>query len=172
MKRSRKSILIMGGALLIYGYLCRWLDIYFFWDSKSIGWALLIVGGIGFLVSNIETRENQNRKTTWNKIGIGLLSFILGVGTIFSASIRLFSDAYGVATNYIQNDRSLKAQLGNVNGFSMVTTGSIQTQTNFKGKSGFAVFELTAMGDKKFKDLRIQLIKNPESPNWEVERVE
>jgi hypothetical protein len=172
MKKRTKLILVIGGTLLVYGHLCRWFDLYFFWDSKSIGWMFLLIGAISYLFDNIEIRENQNKKTIWNKIGIGFLSFILIVGTIFSVSIRLFSDAYEVATNYIVTDSSLKEQLGIVNGFSIMTSGSIQTETNSEGEFGFAVFELTAKGDKKFKDLTIQLVKNPENPNWRVEQVE
>jgi hypothetical protein len=172
MKKRTKLILIIGGALLLYGHFCRWFDVYFFWDSKSIGWTLLLIGGISFLVENMEVRESQDKKTIWNKIGIGLLSFIVIVGMIFSISIRFISDSYKVATNYIVNDNSIKEELGIVNGFSLVTTGSVQTETNSEGEFGFAVFELTVKGDKKFKDITIQLIKNPENPNWKVESVE
>jgi hypothetical protein len=172
MKQKTKIILIASGILLFYGYMCRWLEVYFFWDSKSIGWILLMIGGICYLIDNIEIRESQNRRTIWNKIAIGLLSFILAVVTVFSVSMRLFSDAYQVATNYIVNDNFLKEELGTINGFSIITSGSIQTETNSEGEFGFAVFELTANGDRKFKDLTIQLIKNPENPFWKVQVVE
>jgi hypothetical protein len=159
MKQRTKSILLLGGVLLAYGYLCRWCDFYFLWDNKSFGWAILLIGAIMYLIDNIHTRESQNRKTIWNRIGIGFLSFILIVGAIFSISIRLFSDAYDAATTYIVNDTTIKEQLGTVSGFSIVTSGSIQTETNSDGEFGLAVLELTAKGDKKFKDLTISIDK-------------
>jgi len=152
--------------------LCRWIDIYFFWDSKLFGWTVLIIGGISYLIDNEEVRESQNKKTIGNKIGIGFLSFVLIVGTFFNLSTRLFSDAYRVATNYIVNDRTINEELGAISGFSIVSLGSIQTETNSQGEFGVAVFEFTAKGEKKFKDLTIQLIKNPENPDWKVEYVE
>jgi hypothetical protein len=169
MKGRTKIISLLAVVLLIYGYLCRWFSIYFFWDSKSIGWTLLLIGTISYLIDNIAIRDSQNKKTILNKIGIGLLSFIIVVGAIFSISVRLFSDSYDVATDFIKNDNSLKEELGGINGFSLVTTGSIQTETNSEGEFGLADFELTAKGEKKFKDLTIQLIKNPDNPNWKVE---
>jgi len=172
MKKRTKLILGIGGVLLIYGRLCRWFDLYFFWDSKSIGWTVLLIGVISYLIDNIETRENQNKKTTLNKVGIDLLSFVLIAGTIFSISFRLFSDAYKVATNYLENDSSTRKQLGTVTGFGAMPSGSIQTETNSSGEFGFAVFQLTIKGEKKFKDVTVQLIKNPENPDWKVEQVE
>ncbi len=172
MNKRTKFLAIIAAVLLLYGYLSRLLNIYFFWDSKSIGWSLLLIAIISYLVDNIAVRESQNKKTILNKIGIGLLSFFVVVVLIFSVSVKLFSDSYDVATNHIKNDYSLREELGEIKGFSLLTSGSIQTETNSDGEFGYAAFELTANGEKKFKDVTIQLIKNPENPSWKVESME
>ena len=50
MSTSTKVLFIIAFLLLIYGYLCRLLNIYFFWDSKRFGWIMLATGLMGFFI--------------------------------------------------------------------------------------------------------------------------
>jgi hypothetical protein len=172
MKNRTKILLAIGCILTIYGYLCRLLSIYFFWDSRAIGWVLILIGITFFLVDNMEARDEQAKNTVANKVGIGLLIFA-GIALVgFNISTRIFSDVYDIATRYIADDQDLKREIGEVKGFGILTTGSIQVESNSYAEYGYAVFNFTLRGDYKYKDVTIELAKSPESPQWNVIQLE
>ncbi len=168
--RRTKAILAVSGILLIYGYLARWLSLYFFWDSKAIGGELLLVALVSLLFDNMITRKNQNRTTTWNKVGIVLLSARLVIVLISSIYIR-FTDAYSVAIGRIENDGKLREEIGVINSWGLRTGWFITTVKDGTGESGFALFKLTAEGEKEYRDLTVQVVKDPENPDWHVTEV-
>ena len=59
-----KKFVILTIALLTYGYLCRILNLFFFWESKTLGWILLFVSAI--LILNQRIKENKI-KGKWNR---------------------------------------------------------------------------------------------------------
>ncbi|NUQ26169.1 MAG: hypothetical protein HUU34_19640 [Saprospiraceae bacterium] len=170
LNKFTKTILIAGLTFILYGYLCRLIGLYFFWESKSIGWALLFIGVIGFLFHRINIKKREKKKTLFEKIGIGIIIFILLVQTIFIAVIPL-TDAYSVAKAYLINDANLKTKIGNITGFGLIPSGSIQKTTDSSGEYGSAIINLTVKGDKKFKDITIYVAKNADSPDWKVEGI-
>jgi len=115
----------------------------------------------------------SKRKTLFaNKVGIGLLIFA-GIALVgFNISTRIFSDVYDIATRYIADDQDLKREIGEVKGFGILTTGSIQVESNSYAEYGYAVFNFTLRGDYKYKDVTIELTKSPESPQWNVVKLE
>lgn len=171
LNKFTKTVLIAGLTLILYGYLCRIIGLYFFWESKSIGWAILFFGVIGFLSNRVKIKTTEKKKTLLEKIGIGLIIFILLIQTILIAVIP-FTDAYSVAKNYLINDATLKNEIGNINGFGLIPTGGIQKTTDSSGEYGGATINLTVKGDKKFKDITIYVVKYADGPEWKVEGIE
>ena len=82
MNRFTKILLLAGIAFTLYGYICRAAGIYFFWESKYIGWSLLFLGTITFLLSRVKRKKSQGRKSLLEKILIGILVFILSLQVV------------------------------------------------------------------------------------------
>jgi hypothetical protein len=171
LSKFTKTLLIAGLVFIIYGYLCRLANLYFFWESKSIGWTLLFIGIIGLLLNKIKIKTTENKKSIPEKIGIGLIAFILFIQTILIAVIP-FTDAYSIAKISLASDQKLKSEIGNITGFGIIPTGAIQKTTDSNGEYGNATINLTVKGDKKFKDVTINVAKYADSPEWKVEGVE
>lgn len=161
-----KTTLITGIILLIYGYLCRMLKINFFWDSKTIGWIVLVIALLFYWVSLRKTRKRQGKKIVWVTVGICFLLFGLIILPVAVFMLKT-SDAYVAATEYLKSDTKIKDDFGDVNGFGLIPMGSVSTTTFNGAESGIASFELIVKGDKKYKDLTIQLEKTP-ATGWTV----
>lgn len=54
-----RTVLIAAVVLIGYGYLCRNMRIWFFWESLPVGWELLLVGIILVLLNAIRIRKQQ-----------------------------------------------------------------------------------------------------------------
>lgn len=170
MNRFTKTSLFAGIVLLVYGYLCRFLNIYFFWDSRSFGWIVLFIALLGFLFSIQKLRKLQGKKTIWVRIGICIL--ILGL-IILPGIVFIFktSDAYQSAIEYLKTDTQIKKSFGNIKGFGVIPVGEMQITTINGAESGSAIFNITVKGDKKYKDINIALKKTPETL-WTVIGIE
>jgi len=166
-----KTALVAGLVLMIYGYLCRLTDLYFFWESKSIGWVLLFAGVIGFLLTRIKTKRAVKKNTLLEKIGIGIIAFSLLVTTGLVA-IMPFTDAYAATKKYLTNNQALKSEVGNIKNFSLLLTGGIQKTSDSSGEYGNATINLIVKGDKKFKDVALYVVKTADSPEWQVMAIE
>jgi hypothetical protein len=166
MRRTTKIIFAIGLVLLIYGYLSREFEMYFFWDSKTFGWAVLVIGLFFYLLDLNKSRKDQGKKTIWVKIGILLIIiwFVLATFLIFDFHK---SEPYKTATNYLKNNSQIKDEVGNIKGFGLIPTGSMQTISVNGAESGRATLYLTILGDKKYKDIDVNLRKTPET-DWTV----
>lgn len=171
LSRRTKTLLFSGLLFIIYGYLCRAVGLYFFWESKSVGWTLLLIGIISFLADRIKIKKTEKRKHLVEQIIIGFICFIFLIQTILLTVIP-FSDAFTVAKTYLQNNDDIKNEVGNVTGFGLIPTGGIQKSTDSQGESGNAAITLTVKGDKKFKDLIIYVVKRPDTTAWVVDGLE
>ena len=169
--KSSKLILASGLILIIYGYLCRLINLYFFWESKSLGWSIVLIGIITLLINRIKLKKIKKENAILEKIGIGVTTFILLVQSIFMFIIPK-TDACKFAESYLKNDLKLKKEIGNVIGYSYLQTGNIQVSSGADGDSGSAQFNFTVKGDKKFKDITIYLVKYIDNPQWQIEGVE
>lgn len=166
-----KTTLITGLTLVIYGYLARLVGLYFLWESKSIGWTILFIGVVGFLSNRIKLKKSEKKKVVLEKIGIGLIVFILFVQTLLMVIIP-FTDAYSVAKSYVKNDSIIKSQLGDIIGFGLIPTGSIQKTTDSSGDYGNATINLTIKGYKKYMDATIFVVKYADMTAWNVEEIQ
>jgi hypothetical protein len=166
-----RKVLLAGLILILYGYLCRQIGLNFFWESKSIGWTLLYIGAIGFLVRRIKIKKTEKKRTLLEKIGIGILIFILLIQAGLIAMLP-FTDAYPIAKAYLVNDAKLKNEIGNITGFGLTPSGGIQEKKDASGEYGSVTINFIVKGDKKFKDVTIYVVKNPDSPEWKVLGIE
>ncbi len=172
MDKSSNFLFITGALFMLYGYLCRILCIYFFWDSKAAGSYLLGIGMISLVSYRAKEKLKKGDKAIIHMIAVIILIFILGLGIIFNIVIKAGSDSYDTAREFIKKEDSIINQIGMVEGFSLFTTGSVSTSTDSNGNSGHATYEFTVFGAEKFKDIRIRLTKNPKNPDWIVDSIE
>lgn len=166
MNNYTKIILICGISLTVYGYLCRLSYLYFFWESKSIGWILILIGVVSLLLRKVKKKKAEGRKSIWEKIGIGVLIFILLIQGILIVVIPR-TEAYTAAKQYLLNDTKTESEIGKVLEFSLMPTGGIQISSTNGKESGSATINIIVKGEHKFKDVSISLEKNPQS-NWIV----
>ena len=176
MKRIRdlnaftKSTLGLGILFLLYGFLSWTVPIYFFWESESIGWFLIFLRLIGLLIRGINKRKLNNKKTIWNKIGIGFICFILVIQTILITVIPT-TEAYEVSKDFIMSNEELRHEVGEIKGFGLIPTGGISVQSDSNGETENASINLIIKGDKAFKSVAVFVFKDY-GKDWEVYEVE
>jgi hypothetical protein len=166
MNRPTKTLLTIGLILLVYGYLCRAIGLNFFWDSKTIGGFLLFIALLLYWIDLKKKRKQQSKKTGWVTFGI----CVLGLGlAIFPAIVIVFnsSEAYHAAKEYLKSDLRIKEEVGNVESFGLIPSGSMQTINSNGVETGNAIFEMTVNGSKKNRDVVIELKKELQTA-WTV----
>ncbi len=157
-------------CLIVFGYLIRIFDLYFFWESKPLGFALLLVFLAIFLRKDITTRKSQKLKNIWSHIGFWLITFILFVKVLMLV-ILPNSDAYDAAKIYLENNSDLEAEIGEITGHTILPSGSIQITTDSNGTYGSAAISLIIKGENKFIEQTIYLNKTP-NEDWTVTAIE
>ena len=166
MSRFTKISLFAAILLLAYGYLARILNIYFFWEAKTLAWIFLLLPLLGHLVSVIRLRRMKGRKTIWPKLGAGFLILAL-----IAASMAIFmlntSDAYFEATEFLKTDPGIKNEVGGIRGFGLITTGTVSTTSINGEESGSAKLNIIVRGTKKYRDITVSLEKTQET-GWRV----
>jgi hypothetical protein len=171
LSKFTRFTLAIALVLLLYGYLCRAVGINFFWESKSLGWSILLIGLIGLLSDRIKVKAEHDQKTLLEKIGIGLLVFVLLIESILMAVIP-FSNAYEAAKRHVKNNEALQTELGPIHGFGIIPTGAISKSSGSSGEYGNAEINLTIKGEKKFRDVVVFVVKTADSPDWKVVSLE
>jgi hypothetical protein len=171
LNKFMKAIFIAAMLFILYGYVCRMAGIYFFWESKSIGWMLLCIAFIGLLLQRIKMKKMIRKKTIIEKTGIGFIIFTLFIKILLLA-ITPFTDAYAAAQQQLLNDPTIQKEIGTIHGFSIVPTGGIHTSTQTGKGNGSASITLILKGEKKFKEVTVVVTKNEDQQEWVVEEVE
>lgn len=162
-----RILIITTVALLSYGYLCRSFGIYFFWESKTIGWTLFWIVIIAILLDRIKDKKLQNKKTLPEKIGIGFTVFVIIVKSLLFFVMPQTS-SYKSALNFINTNQSIRNEVGTVNGIFLIPLGSIAMTTNEQGSARQADLQFVVKGSKKYIDLNLLMIKDLNT-NWEIE---
>lgn len=170
LNRTTKALLIAGLILIIYGYLCR-IGIYFFWESKSIGWPVFMIGVILVLLQNIKAKKQTAKKAIIEKVAIGLISFILFIQSILMIAVSN-SNALFAVKKYLGGDNPFESEIGKISGFGLIPVGSLHISTNSTGESGEAAIVLILKGEKKYKDVTIYLEKIPGRIEWDIVQIE
>jgi hypothetical protein len=131
-----------------------------------------MIGLISFLSDWINFRDDLDKKSIGQKIGIGFIVFALVIQIIMAIAIPN-SDAFQAAKTYLKNDSTLKEEVGEITGFGLIPIGGLGKTTRGTGEvSGDADLNLILKGDKKFKDVEVVVIKTEDSPDWKVVKVE
>lgn len=167
---SRPTIMIFLTSILflIYGYLCRFLSIHFFWDSKHFGWLLFFAAIISFLVDRKNARTARKENVFLLRFAIGLI--ILFFAAVGSAIILLkASPTYDKAVELIRLDGAIKNEVGDVKGFSLFLTGPEILKTLYSN-TGSSSFIVTVRGEKSHRDVEVNLVKSG-SPVWGVSSI-
>jgi len=156
MSRSTMTLFFFGILLLIWGYLCRLLSIYFFWDSKNFGWILVAIGFMSFLIDLRISRIAQKKNIFWVRVGVAIIVlWFAAVGSAFFA-IKT-SDFYPGLFESIKKDNVIKSETGDIYGYSLIPTNiGILNMVN-KSPSASASFVMTVRGKIAYRDVKIIL---------------
>lgn len=163
---SRKTIIAVV-TFILYGYLCRLVRLYFFWESKTIGWTLFWIAAIFILHDRIKEKKLQNKKALIEKIGIGFSVFVILIkGVLFFATQQ--TAAFGSATDFIKTNPEIKAKVGTVTSIFLVPLGAVSMTTSSQGSAGQADLNFIVKGSEKYIDLNLLLNKDFEK-DWQIE---
>jgi hypothetical protein len=165
MSTATKIVFIIGLLLLIYGYLCRYFNIYFFWDSKYFGWFGVISGLLLLLIDIRMIRIRQKQNIFFVRVFVAIIIIFLALEG--SAIIWLKSSKpYDNLIEAIKTDEVMKAEIGDIRGFNLVPGISIVDIIQVPS-SGSLTFVITVRGRKAHKDLEVN-IENTLSIDWRV----
>jgi hypothetical protein len=159
MSTSTKVIFIIAFLLLIYGYLCRLLNIYFFWDSKHFGWIMLATGLMGFFIDLKKILEAQKKSSFVPQFFIAVIVVTFGIaggGILLLNSSKPYQDAI----ESIKTDEVIKSEMGNIKGVGLFPSGTGFLDFAYKAGYGPSTFVITVRGSKTIKDVEITLYKN------------
>ena len=159
MSTSTKVIFIIGILLLIYGYSCRLLNIYFFWDSKHFGWIAIATGLMGFSIDLKKILTAQKKNVFLPQLFIGVIIVTLGIaggGVLLLNS----STAYRDAIENIKTDGVLKSEIGNYKGVGLFPSGLGFLDFAYKVNRDPSTFVVTVRGSTAIKDVEITLYKS------------
>lgn len=157
-------------GLILFGYLVRGFDIFIFWESKPIGYAILLICIAILLWKDITTRKSLKVKNAWSHIGFWIIVFFLFVNTLIII-ILPNSDAYKAAKDYLNNDSQLTSEIGEIKGYTVLPSGGIETSSNSNGTHGAASIALIIKGTEKYKESVIYVKKTPDT-DWTVIGIE
>ncbi|HEY5771807.1 MAG TPA: hypothetical protein VIS75_04230 [Chitinophagaceae bacterium] len=159
MSTSTKVIFIIAFLLLIYGYLCRMLNIYFFWDSKHFGWIMLTTGIMGFFIDLKKILEAQKKNTFLPRLFIGVIIVAFGIA---GGGILLLNNSktYQDAIENIKTDRVIKSEIGDIRGIGLFPSGTGFLDFAFNVNSGPSTFIITVRGSLLIKDVEITLYRS------------
>lgn len=161
-----KILTILALALILYGYLARILNIFYFWESKSIGFGLLLISIAKFIFHDINgRRENKMHRIVFYII-FGILCLAIFMKGLMAIVIPN-SDAYNAATKLLKTDPELIAEVGKISSFSYLTSASMATHKDKYGTTGHANLTLIVKGNNKFIEKNVVLLKELEE-DWKI----
>ena len=132
-----KTIITLGLILVISGFAFRLIPVYFFWESISIGWIILLIGIVSVLREFSITQKAAKKKTVWLKIGSGFIVVLCFIELVMFVVIPQ-TDAYLKSINYIYQNSELNSEIGEVKETVFIPGGGISVQNSSKGGEGSA----------------------------------
>jgi succinate-acetate transporter protein len=162
-----KKLIIATVAFLVYGYLCRLVGLYFFWESKTIGWVLFWVSIIFILCEIIKDKKLQKKNTVPEKIGIGLSIFVVVTKAVLFFALQ-HTTAFDKAVKFIKTSQAIQTKVGVVDNISLVPFGGIGLSTSSQGSAGQADLNFVVKGSKKYIDLHLLMNKDLDT-DWQIE---
>jgi hypothetical protein len=95
---------------------------YFFWESKTLGWIVLLIALICFLAERIKSKRKEGKKVLSERIFIGCIVFILFVQSLLFF-VTPTTGAYAAAKAYISADEDIKSELGQIKEVFLMPVG-------------------------------------------------
>lgn len=161
-----KLCIIVGIAFIIYGFLCSKFNIYVFWESKWIGWELLLLALFDFLTTRISIRSKKKKKSIFEWIVLGHLLFLFLIQIVIFISVPQ-TNAYNAVKYFLDKDPKIVQELGQINGLSPLPYGTYSSEQSSEGIRGECYYLLIVKGSKKYK--RINFIIHKEfNTEWIV----
>jgi hypothetical protein len=169
MSTATKVVFIIGILLLIYGYLCRLFNIYFFWDSKYFGWLGVMSAILLFLIDVRMARIRQKQNIFFVRVFVAVIVIFLALEGGAIVWLRT-SAAYDGLIDSISADPSLKEDLGSIRGYGMIP--GIDIIDIIKAPSSNALtFKITVRGERAYKELEFTLERTLPT-DWRVIRTQ
>lgn len=166
---TTKRLMLATLLLLVWGYACRIIPVYFLWEAKSFGWFLFWITILFSLLDKIRNKKAQQKKRVWEWIGFGVIAFILLIMSLIVIVGRQ-TGAYDKSVEFIRSSPEIKAQVGDIKSISLVPYGGFSMSSDNAGTSGEADLHFIVNGSKKNIDLNIVLHKMP-GASWEIDVV-
>jgi hypothetical protein len=155
MSTATKVAFIIGILLLIYGYFCRLFSIYFFWDSKYFGWIAILSALLLLLIDIRIIRVRQKQNIFFVRVLVAIIVIFLAVEA--SAVVWLkTSAAYDELTESIKIDGVMKAEIGNIRGYSLIPGINILDIISAAGSESLT-FTITVRGERAYKELEVTI---------------
>ena len=136
-KHYKKILLIVLLIIFIYGFLCRILELYFFWESKNIFIFTLLTIVIALVIKDL-----YNKRTLIRFLKLILFSFFL-----FLKIRDYYIDERIITTikSYVLNNKKIQDEVGNIKEITMIQ--------QVRPRDGDFQIEMIVKGDKKYKDI-------------------
>ena len=155
MSTATKVVFIFGILLLIYGYLCRLFSIYFFWDSKYVGWLGVLSAVLLFLIDIRMARIRQRQNIFFVRVVVAIIVIFLALEGSVIVWLKT-STVYDEATELIRSDDMIKTQVGDIRGFSLIPGINIINIINAPS-SETLTFVITIRGNRAYKEMEITI---------------
>ena len=138
--KYKKYFIYLILIILAYGYICRWFDIYFFWESKIIAVPILLL--MMFYISAktfIKEREFLSSAFLW------IIICLFGFYQTYN-EFNLNKEAVGKSKNFIKDSQLIKNNVGKIE--------SIDFPVNNRNLSGndYSI-KFVVKGEKKYADI-------------------
>ena len=131
-------------VILAYGYIYRWFDIYFFWESKIIAWPILLM--IVFFSSlKVFIKEREFLSSSFLYIIICLYGFYQMYN-----EFNLNEEVLNKSKNFILNNKTIESEIGKIE--------SVDFPVNNRNLSGndYSI-TFVVKGEKKYADVIVNL---------------
>ena len=161
-----KVLTLSAVILILFGYFVRLFNVYFFWESKSIGYGLLLIMLVKLLLDDIYARKEKRLNRALCYIGMVFLCFTIFIKG-FIAIFLPNSNAYKAATEQLKNNSDLISEVGEIHSFSFLPTGSMGSQETQYGTTGSANLTLIIKGEKKYVEKNV-ILKKELKEDWTI----
>ena len=165
--------MIMAGLLSAvlfvgYGYLCRRLKFYFFWESAPIGWGALFAMIAFWLFSRIIDGQNDPYRF-FKLIGLGIILLIWIVQFIFLTIVRKHR-LFLMGKDVIHFAPEIRSLVGPVRSTAFIPWGAISSSRKGNETNGVAQLSFVVKGAHVFLDVDL-IFTRKEKSIWEVEQI-
>jgi len=167
LNKTIKLLFLLSFSLIMFGTIVRTFNISFFWESKQIGFFLLGILLAFFFRLDVKKRKELKIKYVFSQIAFWIIPLVL-IFQHLTLVIYPNTDAYSKVVDFIKTSEAIEKELGKVNGFTILPTGSFHKVMNGNSTSGIATFVFIVKGEIQFKEIEFVIEKKTDLPDWEV----